>query len=177
MSTRIANGFSFRWRSWLGLSVALFLLYGAFNVLLAIVVPLSLHRGGAGAFGGTLVLSESGDTTLLGRSLADLDKADPALGAYLVSFMDTMCAYMMAFALLQLGVAWFALRRGHPWALWSVALADVAIFPYYLVIIQTYARFNAAPGDLSPLALFLVVTIVATGLGWFGLRRGLRSEP
>jgi hypothetical protein len=107
MSAQVPNTFVFRWRSLFGVAVALFLLYGAFNVLSAVFVPVSLHLGGAGAApGGTLVLSETADAELLGRSLADLDKADPALGAFLVSFMDTMCAYMMAFALLQLGVAW-----------------------------------------------------------------------
>ena len=66
-----------------------------------------------------MVLSQTADAALLGRSLAELDKADPRLGAFLVSFMDTMCAYMMAFALLQLAVVWFGLRRGQVWALWT----------------------------------------------------------
>src|SRR5215208_8059759 len=30
---------AFRWRSWLGLAVALFLLYGALNLLIAIAIP------------------------------------------------------------------------------------------------------------------------------------------
>ena len=177
MSTPTSHVFSFRWRSWLGLAVALLLLYGAFNVLSAVAVPLSLHRNGAGAVGGTLVLSQTADTALLGRSLAGLDKADPRLGAFLVSFMDTMCAYMMAFALLQLGVVWFALRRGQVWALWTAAIADLAIFPYLAAIIRTYARFGVPPGDLSFPVAFAVVIIAATALGWFGLRQGSRSAP
>jgi hypothetical protein len=112
MPTQTSNVFAFHWRSWLGLAVALLLMYGAFNVFSAVAVPVSLHLNGAGAVGGTLVLSQTADSALLGRSLAEVDKADPRLGAFLVSFMDTMCAYMMAFALLQLGVVWFALRRG-----------------------------------------------------------------
>jgi hypothetical protein len=39
----------FRWRSWLGASVTLFLLYGAANVGSALVVPTTLIRGSAGA--------------------------------------------------------------------------------------------------------------------------------
>ena len=33
---------AFRWRSWLGLSVALFLVYGALNLVSAIAVPHNL---------------------------------------------------------------------------------------------------------------------------------------
>jgi hypothetical protein len=33
---------AFRWRSWLGLAVALFLVYGALNLLIAIALPLAL---------------------------------------------------------------------------------------------------------------------------------------
>jgi hypothetical protein len=175
MSTQVPNTFVFRWRSLFGLAVALFLLYGAVNVLSAVVVPVSLHQGGADAApGGTLVLSETADAELLGRSLAELDEADPALGAFLVSFMDTMCAYMMAFALLQLGVTWFALRRGRRWALWTLAIADLALFPYYAAIIETYDDFGVPPGEISAIVLFLVVTVAATALGWLGLRRELR---
>ena len=171
MKINMTSTFSFRWRSWLGLSVALFLLYGAFNVFAALSVPLSLHGRGAGAVGDTLVLTTTADTALLGRSLTELQQADPRLGAFLVTFMDTMCAQMMAFALLQLGVVWFALRRGQRWALWTAAVADLAIFPYYGAIIQAYARFGVPPGDLSFLIGFAVVIVVATAVGWFSLRQ------
>ena len=175
MSTHISSEFAFRWRSRLGLAVALLLLYGAVNVLSALVVPLSLHLNGAGAVGGTLVLSQTADSALLGRSLAELHRADPRLGAFLVTFMDTMCAYMMAFALLEIGVVWFALRRGQAWALWTAAIASLAIFPYLAAIIRTYARLGVPPGDLTFPVAFLVVIIVATALGWFGLRQGSRA--
>ena len=112
MSAQNTSSFSFRWRSWFGLGVALFLFYGALNAFFAIFVPTSLHTGGAGAVGNTLVLSEMADSALLGRSLTDVQKADPRLGAFLVTFMDTMCSQMMAYAILQLAVGWFALRPG-----------------------------------------------------------------
>jgi hypothetical protein len=53
---------TFQWRSWLGLAVALFLVYGALNVLIAIAVPLALQVGGSGA-GGVVspVMSMDGD--------------------------------------------------------------------------------------------------------------------
>lgn len=45
MSPQVPNTFVFRWRSLFGVAVALFLLYGAFNVLSAVVVPVSLRLG------------------------------------------------------------------------------------------------------------------------------------
>lgn len=179
MSTQMTNMFSFRWRSWLGLGVALFLFWGAINVYFAVSVPVSLHQNGAGGYGDVLVLSPQTDTAFLGRSLTELNKADPRLGAFLVSFMDTMCAFMMAYAILQLGVVWFALRRGHTWALWTAAIAALATLPYYGAIIQVYTRFGVpvTTGDVGSLVGFTVIIIAATIFGWLGLRQGPRSAP
>ncbi|HEY3117335.1 MAG TPA: hypothetical protein VGK54_11395 [Chloroflexota bacterium] len=77
------------WRSPLGIAIILFLLYGALNILFAIVVPLMLHTQGVGAAPG-LILSADADGSLLGRSLGDIARSEPRLNAYLVSFMDTM---------------------------------------------------------------------------------------
>jgi hypothetical protein len=39
----------FRWRSWLGASAILFLLYGAVDMVSAIAVPITGIHGGAGS--------------------------------------------------------------------------------------------------------------------------------
>src|SRR6266581_1178823 len=79
-----------RWGSWLGVGVVFFLRSALLNVLLAVLAPLLLHLQGAAAIGSALVWSPEGDAALLGRSLKDVVAADPKLGIYLVSFMDTM---------------------------------------------------------------------------------------
>jgi hypothetical protein len=157
--------FRFHWRSPLGLAVAFFLFYGAMNIVLAIYVPLSLHVRGPWSVGG-LVLTNELDQALLGE-LAAASQTDPRFGAFLVSFMDTMCAFMMAFALLQVAVLWFALRRGQAWALWAAALADLAILPYYVAITQTYARFGVVgAGDfLRGTGIFAAIVLAATASG------------
>src|SRR5438067_7112269 len=81
---------AFRWGSILGIAVLLFLIYGALNIIFSIVVPFSLHTQGIGAFPG-LVFGGQADSALLGRSLAEIQRADPRLNAYIVTFMDTMC--------------------------------------------------------------------------------------
>src|SRR5207245_9785778 len=105
---------SVRWPSRIGVATALFLFGGPINFASAVSTPILLHFLGPDASGG-LVLSNDADAAFLGRSLTAVNAADPAMGAYLVIFMYTMCAFMMAFAILQLGVAWFALRRAQAW--------------------------------------------------------------
>lgn len=167
----------FRWRSLLGIATGLFLLYGAMNALAAVIVPLSLHRGGPWAVGG-LVFTEQVDTAVLGQTLTTLTKTDPALNTFLVTFMDTMCAYMMAYAILELGIVWFALRRAQMWALWVATLASLAILPYYVTIAFTYVHFGVPLKATLPLLLYVGLLIpVAAFLGQIGLRRSQQQGP
>src|SRR2546426_10682325 len=94
------------------------------------------------------------------------------MGAYLVIFMYTMCAFMMAFAILQLGVAWFAVRRAQAWGVWAGLLANEAVVPYYLAVSASFAQ-RGAP-ILGGLEFILVIT---AGTGpptalWVGGGRG-----
>jgi hypothetical protein len=168
-----------RWRSPLGVTAGLFLVWGGLNAFLAVFVPVSLFNGGAGAIG-ALVLTPEADAALLGRSVADIGRVDPRLDAYLVSFMTTMCAQMMAYAILDLGLTWFALRRAQAWALWLVAAAALASFVYLVPVMLEYSGFGVAADGILPLITIPVAVIVAaTILGWYGLRRvhEAASEP
>jgi hypothetical protein len=162
---------AFQWRSWLGLAVALFLVYGALNLLIAIATPLTLQFGGAGAFGVVSpVMSMDGDEALLGRPLAGLRQSDPKLDALLVSGMQSMCAVHLSMATLVLGATWFGLRRGERWALGALTLSAVVTVPYYLLISANYAA-QGAPW-LSGLASIIglwVVALVAFVAGLAGL--------
>ena len=181
MSTQMRRTFNFRWRSMLGMAVALFLLWGTVNFLAAISVPMSLHRNGAGATSsGALVLTREADAALVGRPLTELAQADPKLDAFLVAFMDTMCAQMMAYAIVHLAVVWFALRRGQAWALWTAAASALVTFVYFVPVVRLYARF-AVPlegyvqGVMILHVIIVVAILLATALGWLGLRTGQRS--
>ncbi len=166
----------FRWQSRLGVATALFLAIGALNLAAAIVVPITLHQSGPAAAGG-LVLTNEADGAFLGRSLSDVAATDPQMGAYLVTFMDTMCAFMMAFAILQIGLAWFAVRRAQPWALWAGALASLAIVPYYLAVGATFAQRGAPVlAGLGGILFFPAVAVAATAVGLSGIRRMRRSR-
>lgn len=173
---------AFRWRSKLLVSVALFLVMGfVFNFVPAILVPLSLHTGGVNNPLG-LIVGNAPDSAVLGRSLADIAKSDRGLNAFLVSFMDTMCAMMMGYAIGLIALAWFALRRRERWAFWTSVVANLAPLPYFGIIGLTYTSFGVSPW--ADLAIFFVliigVLVVATVLGWQALggpRRSAVSAP
>jgi len=162
----------FRWRSWLGVSVGLFLVYGVANLVAPLIVPTMLHLGGPGGAGGALVLGSAQDAALLGRSLDELGSSDGRLGTFLVTFMDTMCAQMMAFAIFQVAVVWFALRRGQRWALWAVLVSDLATMPYYVLIAATYASFGVPVADffVGYLGFTIPLTVLPAFFGWLALR-------
>ena len=161
-----------RWGSWLGIGVALFLIAALVNVLAAVFVPLLLHLQGAGALGSSLVWSSDGDAALLGRSLKDLATADPKLGTYLVSFMDTMCSMMMGWGLVSLAVTWFALRRAQLWSYWALVIANLATLVYYVVIIPaTYAGAGAPVASGYVVLLFYIPFALGTIAAGMGLLR------
>jgi hypothetical protein len=171
MTTTLANSrISVRWGSWLGIGVVFFLIAALLNVLAAIVVPLLLHMQGAGALGSALVWSADGDAALLGHSLKDVAAADPKLGTYLVSFMDTMCSMMMGWGLVSLAVAWFALRQAHLWSYWTLIVANLATLVYYVVIIPVTYAGAGAPVASGFAALFIYIPFavgtIAAGIGF-----------
>lgn len=124
------------------------------------------------------MVSNQADATLIGQSLADVGKHEPRLSAFFVSFMETMCAYMMPFGIVYVAIAWFALRRGQWWAFWTLAVSSLVVLPYYALIAVTYASFGVSLNDLyssfSPVVLLIAV---ATAPGWWGLRRAHSHVP
>jgi hypothetical protein len=179
MDTSIAQSATatFRWRSPLGASVGLFLAWGLLNAALAIYTPYTLHTGGVDALGGLILMADS-DEALLGRTFASIDAQDPRLAAYLVAFMDTMCAQMMGFAVAYAALVWFGLRRGNTWSLWVAAVAGLMPFAYYLPILDLYARYSAPTGGFVGFLAVPVAAIgLATGLGRYGLRAAARGAP
>jgi hypothetical protein len=172
---------AFRWRSWLGLAVALFLVYGAFHMLIAIATPLTLQFGGTGATllgtGFPPVMSMDGDAALLGRPLEGLRQDDPKLDALLVSGMQSMCAMHISTATLVLGATWFGLRRGERWALWAIVLSALVTVPYYLLISANYAAQGAPAmsGMWSIIGLW-VLALVAFLVGLAGLSASRRES-
>jgi hypothetical protein len=164
---------AFRWRSWIGVATGLFLLYGAANLLAAILGPLRLLTGGAGGLGsGGVVFSGEGDAYLLGGSLGGLRTSNPKLDTLLVSSMVGMCGQMIGLAVLFLAVTWFGFRRGHGWALWTLLVAALIGWPHIIAIITLYSSKGApVASGITGLIPFFVVPLLAFTAGLVGLRR------
>ena len=168
----------FSWKSLLGLSVLLFLLYGIFNVFAAIKVPTALHSMGSGAMGG-LIVSNSADAKVLGQDLMSLPTTNQALNDYLVAYMDTMCMMMMGFGIFQVAIVWFALRKRQLWALWTLALADLSFIPYWMNIAQTYSKYGISNGEVwaafgSFFYVVIVAVVVATIAGYWDIKKATK---
>ncbi len=169
----------FRWKSRLGVAVLLFLILGGVNFSFAVAVPITLHLFGAASLGGQLVLGDGADhCAFLGRCLSDIERSDPAMAAFLVAFMDTMCAFMMSFAVLQIGVAWYALRQARMWALWSSLVSNLAAVPYYLAIGWMWAErgIPVVGSLLVTIGPTVILAIVGMVVGRSGIQR-VRALP
>ena len=124
------------------------------------------------------MISNQADATLIGRSLADVGKHEPRLGAFFVSFMDTVCAYMLSFGIVYVTIAWVALRRGHWWAFWTLVVSSLVVLPYYALVAVTYASFGVSLNDIyRPFSPVVLLVAAATAPGWLGLRRAHSHVP
>jgi hypothetical protein len=124
------------------------------------------------------VISNQVDATLIDRSLADVGKHEPRLGVFFVSFIDTVCAYMLSFGIVSVTIAWVVLRRGHWWAFWTLVVSSLVVLPYYALIAVTYASFGVSLNDLyRPFSPVVLLVAAATAPGWWGLRRAHRHVP
>ena len=124
------------------------------------------------------MISNQADATLIGRSLADVGQHEPRLGTFFVSFMETVCAYMLSFGIVYVTIAWVALRRGHWWAFWTLVVSSLVVLPYYALIAVTYASFGVSLNDLyRPFSPVVLLVAAATALGWWGLRRAHSHVP
>jgi hypothetical protein len=162
--------FEFKWLSPLGISVILFLLYGAMHVVVGILVPFFVRPDRLTT--NTLLTSERADTALLGASPEALIAQDRPLGMLRHLMNLWIAGLMLGLGSLQLVIAWFGLRAGQGWALWSLTAADLSMVPFWWLILARYGQAGAVPGpgELPPMVTYLVLIPIAALLGWVGLR-------
>lgn len=163
--------FNFQWLSLLGISTILFLLFGLLNVLVGVLTPILVRPDRLDSTN-ILLMSERTDTTLFGGSPSELVAQNKHLGLLRQLLLFWMAGLLLSFGLFQLAVTWFGLRQGQAWALWTLTVSDLAMLPYWSLILTTYVRGGVVPGvgDVPPLLLYLAVIPIAALLGWLGLR-------
>ena len=163
--------FDFQWLSALGVSVILFSLFGLLSLVVGIVIPLLFRKINV-LPAGILFFSKRTDTELFGRPTSDLIQEDSALATLRFLYTTWLAGLCLSCGIFQLALTWFGLRNGQAWALWTLTLADLALFPYYVRTLRVYTG-RGIPlrlGDLPPLYSLLVLIPIAAVFGWFGLR-------
>jgi len=159
----------FRWLSPLGISVVLFLIYGAFYVFIGALTPIMQNTDiGRQA----TISSPEKDSALLGGQLPGLLQASPALAKMRTMLLNTIGGLLVAAGLLVLAVTWFGLRQRQTWALATLGLAGVAVFPFWWLVFRPFAEAGISVGlDLPPFMLVPSMLLMpAVVLGWIGLR-------
>jgi hypothetical protein len=170
--------FSFQWLSLLGASVVLFLVLGALTVLAGLLtVVLYCPPGRTARFAAqgqpSLVLLEKGDSDYFGASLREVYARNPDAAEIIDLQMLIKSGQWLAFGIVEIVVAWFGLRLGQRWALWTLAGANAAaVFGWCLVVARYLQRGAHVDLDLPPVIFLwpLFVVPVATVLGWIGMR-------
>jgi hypothetical protein len=162
----------FRWISPLGISVVLFLLIGLFHVVIGVLTPFFIRADRLTTDTDSLLTSTRTDTALFGASPRDLVARDRPLGVLRLVALNWFAAYMLGLGILQVALAWFGLRAGQSWALWSLTLAGLLMVPAIGTSLGPFARAGVMPGigEMPPFITALILVPVAAVLGWIGLR-------
>ena len=87
---------------------------------------------------------------------------------YISHLQVALSAFIMAFSLQLTALAWFGVRRGQRWALWTVAIASA--LAYAIAVPLHFVYGLATLVHLGPFALVAVVLIVGIAFARSGMR-------
>ena len=152
------------------LSAVFFGLLGGLSLVVGLFVPFAI-RGGGGHPGPPGLFHPRPDAALFGpEPVGERDAARVrTLG---IMHFDWLSGNLVSVGILELGLVWFGLARGEVWAYLLLVLANLAITPYYALIVGRYLRAGVRPRlfEIPPLmwvpAFALPVAIV---MGWVAL--------
>ncbi len=161
--------FEFHWLSPLGIGVVLFLCYGAFYIFIGALTPIMADT----EMGRQVTVSSvEKDNALLGGPLPELLQSSPALAKMRTMLLNMVGGLLVAAGILVLAVTWFGLRQGQTWALATLGLAGIVVFPFWWFVFRPFAEAGINVGfDMPPFILIPSLLLVpAIVLGWIGLR-------
>jgi hypothetical protein len=160
-----------RW-NYLDLSWRLILVFGCFNILFAILVPVLSHLLFPRPF---LFLSE--DQQFTGLQWSDILQLDQRLGLWILLLMDTGRGMMLGFGILTVYLAWKAVRPGEKWGLNAIFLSGILSGAYSWAPTILYFRqglYNGVSGvslGIWTSILLYAPWILGLTFGWIGVKR------
>lgn len=147
-----------------------FLAQGAFYLLIGALTPVFVGRIGIGP---TLFFTPRSDSGYFGDDTADMLQRDPDLGKLRDLLMLALAGLLAALGLAVMGISWFGLRAGQPWAYWSLVATGAAAVPYWVMIVLRYVASGASV-TLADVPPFMWVTtalwLVGVLLGGLAIR-------
>jgi hypothetical protein len=154
----------------LGVSAALFLLYGA-ALTLALGIQWTIIQHGSTP--SAVLTSARTDTVVFGQPPAVVYQNNPALHTADTAATDWRDGMALCLGIGVMALTWFGLRRGERWALWTLTLIGLGMLPYAILYMQPVLRAGAPWGLLDPpplLTFQALVVPVAVLLAWIGRR-------
>lgn len=151
-------------------SAVLFGALAALSLVVGLFVPFAIrangiHPGPPGLF------HPRPDAELFGSEpVGDRDAARVRLLG--IMHFDWLSGNLILVGILELGVVWFGLARGEVWAYVLLVRANLAVVPYYVLIVGRYVRAGVRLRliEVPPLMWVPVFALpVAIILGWVGL--------
>jgi hypothetical protein len=156
---------------WLISSAMGFALIALLRLGVGLFVPFAIRAGPSTHPGPPGLFHPRPDAALFGSEpISDRDASRVrVLG---IMLWDWLSGTLVSAGILELAVVWFGLARGERWALVALSVANLALAPYYTLIVGRYVRAGArlrileippliwVPAILAPLAILL---------GWIGL--------
>ena len=161
----------FHWLSPLGVSVMLFIFYGAFYMLIGGLTPFfiekNLEKQG-------VIMSYRPDKLLFGEEpgkMLDVDKPIRKLRNIILAMLAAM---LVVSGFMIVSTAWFGLRAGQTWALIALSIVGLIVLPFWWLVFKPYLNAgikitlaDAPPFIWVPAVLYLPAVI----LGWIGLTK------
>ena len=155
----------------LTISVLPFGVCGALSLAVGLFVPFAIRSDGASAPGPPGLFHPRPDAAVFGsEAVGERDAARVRMLG--IMHWDWLSGTLVSFGILQLAVDWFGLASGERWAYFALVLANLALAPYYALIVGRYVRAGARLRLLEVPPLMWVPTFlipIAIVLGWIGL--------
>ncbi len=98
----------------------------------------------------------------------------PDLYEYISHLLVAISGLLIAFGVAVSALAWYGIRRGQRWALWTVLLS--AVVALAVVIPPHYAYGIGTLGHLGPIYLNTLLLVVGMALAYTGLPKGGTSS-
>jgi hypothetical protein len=145
----------------------LFVIGGLFDALIGAATPIVTRATRPNIF----MLSAQSDLLLFGRNPADLVHDSTSLALLYRLTFDLIGTLLLVFGLLVTALAWFGLRHGEWWALWTLVGVEVIFVAGWMVVLSPYVQrgipiqWAALPPNLLVPAILLIPAGVLSAIG------------